>query len=79
MKSLCKKPGNELKIHKVSECYNTKYKTTLSDWTISGYVNLFNIHKRLNDLVKKMSEHLPQNSKPQISLVISNSNHILFY
>ena len=48
-------------------------KREFSEWKIRGSVNLLNVHKALNDLIQKMSEHIPPNSKLQVSLKISDS------
>ncbi len=73
IKSLYKNTNDDYEINKVSEYYSNKYKTTVSDWKLSGSVNLFNINNVMKDLIQKMTEHLHPNSKIQVSLKISNS------
>ena len=74
VKSLFKNDEDEYEIRKISEYYNTKYKTTVSNWKIFGYINFMNIQIAMQDLVTKVCERLPSNAKIQISLKIANSD-----
>ena len=73
VKSLFKHTSDSFKINKINEYYNDKFKTSVSDWKIFGSINLFNIHGAIAELIRRMTSHLPQNSKIQVRLKIANS------
>ena len=73
VKSLFKHTSDSFKINKINEYYNDKFKTNVSDWKIFGSINLFNIHRAIAELIRRMTSHLPQNSKIQVRLKIANS------
>ena len=67
-KSLFKESSDTFEIEKISEYYSTKYKTSVSTWRVNGSVNLFNIHQVIVELINKMMQKLPENSKIQIGI-----------
>ena len=73
VKSLFKHTSDSFKINKINEYYNAKFKASISDWKIYGSINLFNIHRAIAELIRRMTSHLPQNSKIQVRLKIANS------
>ena len=54
--------------------YNEKYKSRLSQWKISGTVDMFNIHDTMKDLIQRMTEQIPINSKIQVSLQTTHND-----
>ena len=53
-KSLLNNNKDSYAIHKVSDYYSEKYKTRLSQWKISGTVDMFNMHKIVESMMKKI-------------------------
>src|SRR5271157_3371990 len=74
VKSLFKNNKDSYEIHKISDYYNDKYKSRLSQWKISGTVDMFNIHNTMKDLIQRMTEQIPINSKIQVSLQTTHNN-----
>ena len=74
VKSLFKNNKDSYEIHKISDYYNEKYKSRLSQWKISGTVDMFNIHNTMKDLIQRMTEQIPINSKIQVSLQTAHND-----
>ena len=66
--SLFKKSSDEYTINKIRTHYNSKYKTSITDWKVTGSVNLFNVNKVIEALIQKITANLPENVKIQIVL-----------
>ena len=74
LKSLFNNKEDAYEIHKISDYYSEKYKTRLSEWKISGTVDMFNMHETMKVLVQRMTEHIPDNCKIQVSLKTVNDD-----
>src|SRR3989442_1559255 len=59
---------DEFKIINITQYYSERYKTNVSTWKITGEVDLFNIHNVIVKLIETMTEHLPSNTRIQISI-----------
>ena len=68
-KSLYSHTEDKYIIRKVNEYRNEKYKTARSEWKVYGDVDIFHMHSTIQELVDKMTEKLPENTKIQVSLV----------
>jgi len=64
------------RIEKVPEYYNQKYKTNRSEWKIHGNVDIFQLQNVLKELVNRMTEHLQDNTKLQVSLENSKNDKV---
>ena len=74
LKSLFKNKKDGYENHKIREYYSEKYKTRLSEWKISGTVDIFNMNNTMKDLIQRMTEQMPINSKIQVSLKTANDD-----
>ena len=74
VQSLFTNNKDSYEIHKISDYYNEKYKSRLSQWKISGTVDMFNIHNTMKDLIQRMTEQIPINSKIQVSLQTTHND-----
>jgi len=69
--------SNKYNVIKVGEHYNNKYKTTRSQWKVTGDVDLFELHTVIRQLIDKMTESLSENIKLQVSLTNSQNDHVI--
>src|SRR5207245_1897354 len=68
IKSIHKKQKDNYSINKGQTHNKNKYQTTITEWTIKGEVNLFNINNAIKDLTYKITEGYPDNVLLQIIL-----------
>jgi predicted small metal-binding protein len=67
---------SDYKITKISQYNNQKYKTQMSNWKITGTVDIFEINSAIAELVQKMTENQPPNVKLQVSLSNTKNDRI---
>jgi hypothetical protein len=59
---------NTYKIEKTYEYYYEKYKTKRSEWKVFGHIDLFRVHDIISELMKRMTEGLPDNVKLKVTV-----------
>lgn len=76
VRKLFKHCKSEYEIIKVSQYHSQKFKSEVSNWKITGTVDIFEINLAITELVEKMTENLPPNVKLQVSLANSKNGKI---